>query len=366
MKKNVKKLGLVFTLVASLALTTGCSKKEEKMVDNMVDKYAKCCTLGEYKGVEYQETKTVITADDVQYQVNGLLDAYATSTEVTSGTAEEGDTVNIDFVGKIDGVEFEGGSTGGAGSELTLGSGRMIAGFEEQIIGHEVGETFDINVTFPEDYGEPSLAGQDAVFTITINCKYEKEYPEYNDAFVAANTEYDTVAAYEDYLLKAMTEEAAQTDSDYNKAAVVTAVVDASTVNEYPQEEMQKLIDSSVAQVESEASSYNYDLGDFLKTFYGFETVEDFEKEISNSVREYMTEKIVICAIAKAENITVSAEEVAEYKKTMMDTLAITDEEAFDEHYSEEDVAYYALAEKVVDFLVENATPVQATTEEAE
>lgn len=363
MKKNLKKLGLVLTLVTSLALTTGCSKKEEKMVDNMVDKYAKCCTLGEYKGIEYEETKTVITDEDIKYQVNGLLDAYATSTEVTSGTVDNGDTVNIDFVGKVDGVEFEGGSTEGAGSELTLGSGRMIAGFEEQIMGHEIGETFDINVTFPEDYGETSLAGQDAVFTITINCKYDKQYPEYNDEFVAANTEYDTVAAYEEYLRKAMTEDAAQSDEDYNKAAVVTAVVDASTVNEYPQEEMQKLIDASVAQVESEASSYNYELGDFLKTFYGFETVEAFEEQISNSVKEYMTEKVVICAIAKAENITVSSEEMAEYKKTMMETLAITEEEAFDEHYTAEDVAYYTLAEKVVNFLVENATPVQATTE---
>lgn len=364
MKKNVKKLGLVLTIATSLVLATGCGKSnEKKVVEEMVDKYSGYCTLCEYKGMEYTETKTVITEDDVQYQVDSLLEAYATSSEVTSGVAEDGDTVNIDFVGKIDGVEFEGGSTEGAGYELTLGSGYMIDGFEEQIMGHSVGETFDIDVTFPDEYTE-DLAGKDAVFTITINSKIEKTYPEYNDAFVAANTDYETVAAYEEYLMTAMTENAEASDLNYNKSAIMTAVVDASTINEYPQQDMQELIDSTITQIEAEATSYGYELDDYVIGFYGMSSVEEMETYIGELVKSYMTEKIVVCAVAKAENITVTDEEIAAYKQEMMDTLGVTDEATFSASYTDEDVAYYTLAEKVVEFLLENGTPVQTTEAE--
>lgn len=363
MKKSLKKLGLVLTMVAGLALTTGCSKDEKKLVEDMVDKYSTYCDLADYKGIEYVETKTVITKEDVQYQVDSLLSAYSTNTSVTTGVANDGDTVNIDFLGKVDGVAFDGGSTDGAGYELTLGSGMMIDGFEEQIIGHSVGETFDINVTFPENYGEPSLAGQDAVFTITINEKIVKEYPEYTDAFVAANTEYKTIAEYEEYLMTAMTENATESDLNYNKSAIVTAVIDNSTINEYPQQDLQKLIDDTIAQVESQADSYGYELSDYIIGYYGMSSVDEFKTYVSDLAKSFMTEKIVICSIAKAENITVSDKEIAEFKTYMMEQTGITDEETFNDNYSTEDVAYYALNDKVVEFLLENGTPVEATTE---
>lgn len=365
MKKNLKKLGLVLSIVACMGMATGCGKKSnKKVVEDMVDKYSSCCTLGEYKGIEYEESKTVITDEDVQYYVNSLLDSYSTSTEVTSGTVESGDTVNIDFVGTVDGVEFEGGSTNGNGYELTLGSGMMIDGFEEQIMGHDVGESFDIYVTFPEQYTE-ELAGKDAVFAIKINSKIEKVHPDYNDAFVAANTEYDTVAAYEEYILTALTENAANDDETKNKTAVITEVINASTVNEYPQEDMQKLIDDTVDQVEGQAVSSGYTLQDYVMGYFGMASVEDFEAYVGEIVKSYMTEKIVVCAVAKAENITVSNDEIAEYKAGMMEETGITDEETFDENYTSEDVAYYTLAEKVVDFLLENAKPIEATSTDA-
>ncbi len=101
-------------------------------------------------------------------------DTDAVTLDTTEGlVAEDGDTVNIDYVGSIDGVAFDGGSTNGAGADLVLGSGTYIDGFEEQIVGHSVGETFDIEVTFPENYGSSDLAGQDAVFEITLNGIYK-------------------------------------------------------------------------------------------------------------------------------------------------------------------------------------------------
>lgn len=367
MKKSLKKLGLVVSIMASMVLTTACGEKkiDEKAVNTMVDKYSAYCTLGEYKGIEYEEVKTEITDEDVQYQVDSLLESFATSTEVTSGTVAEGDTVNIDYAGRMEGELFDGGSA--QGTELTLGSGMFIPGFEEQIMGHEIGETFDINVEFPEDY-TAELAGKVAVFTITINSKVEKTYPEYNDDFVAANTDYKTVAEYEEYLLTAMTESAAESDANYNKSAVMTAAINAAVVNEYPQKESEELIDETVAQVEAMAESSGYDLQTYVTVVYGMSSVDAFRDYVGEIVKSYMTEKIVVCAIAKAEGITVTDEEIAAYKAQMMEDLAITDEEVFYESYTDEDVAYYALAENVVEFLLDNAVSVEstATTEAAQ
>jgi len=291
------------------------------------------------------------------------LSTYATSTEVTSGVANMGDTVIIDFVGTLDGVAFEGGTA--TGCELTLGSGQMIDGFEDQIAGHSVGEVFDIFVTFPENYGSADLAGQDAVFTITITSKIDKVYPEYTDEFVATNTGYATIAAYEEYLMNALQEDATQSDEDSNKSKVMTAAVDAATINEYPEQDMKEMIDDTINQVESEAISNGYELIDYLTAYYGYESVEDFKADVEALVESYMKEKIVVCAIAKAEKISVSKDEIEDYKKNMMESLAITDEEVFAGYYSDEDVAYYALAEKVVEHLLEVAKQVPATATDA-
>ena len=364
MKKNLKKLGIVVSIMVSMVFTTACGDKkiDQKAVDAMVDKYSAYCTLGEYKGVEYEEVKTEITDEDVQYQVDSLLERYATSTEITTGTVADGDTVNIDYAGRIEGELFDGGSA--QGTELILGSGMFIPGFEEQIMGHEIGETFDINVEFPEDY-TAELAGKVAVFTITLNSKVEKTYPEYNDDFVAANTDQKTVAEYEEFILNTMNENAAESDANYNKSAVMTAVIEASTVNEYPQKESEELIDETVKQVEVMAESSGYDLQTYVTVVYGMSSVDAFREYVGEIVKSYMTEKIVVCAIDKAEKITVTDEEIAAYKVTMMEDLGITDEEVFYENYTDEDVAYYALAENVVEYILENATPVEATTTEA-
>ncbi len=365
MKKGLKKLGLVMSLTMSLTMLSGCNdnKKGKVAVEDMIDKYSTYCVLGDYKGIEYNQTKTVITEDMVQAEIDKMLSQYATTTQVTEGTAEMGDTANIDFVGSIDGVEFAGGSSGGAGYDLVLGSGTMIDGFEEQIMGHSVGETFDIYVTFPEDYGNADLNGQHATFSITINYLLEKQYPDYTDSFVASNTSATSVTEYENMVRTNLEESNAASDENYNKAAVMTAVIEAASIKEYPQKELEELINKTVTQVTDEAASSGYDLETYVTVVYGMKSEEAFKEYIGLLAEDYVTEKIVVCAVAKAENITVTEEEIEEYKSNMMESYGITDEKEFDEYYSAEDVAYYALAENVVEFLLENGTPVEATTE---
>ncbi len=364
--KKMKKISSILVVTMGLALLSGCGKaNSQKKLDDMIDKYASYCTLGDYKGIEYNAISTEVTDDLIQQQVDSLLSSYATTNYVTSGTAKLGDTVNIDFIGRVDGVEFEGGNSNGAGYDLTLGSGTFIDDFEDQIVGHKVGDVFDVNATFPEDYTpNPDLAGADAIFEVTLNSIQETVYPEYTDAFVASYTDASTIEEYEKQIRDNLIESYKTSDENTNKTTLITAVIDNATINEYPTQDMEKLIDSTISEVEEYAKNYNTDLATYVSVYYGFSGEEEFREYISNMVESYMKEKIVICAIAKAEKISATDDEIKAKKQELMDSYGITDEDDLNEMYSEEDIIFYALEEKVSDFLIENASPATATDAE--
>lgn len=366
MKKQFRALGYVLSLALGMTMLTGCGKKVEGVdQQSMIDKYAAYCDLPDYKGLEYTETKSTVTDADVKNKIDSLLQQYATKTQVKEGTVAEGDNVNIDFVGSIDGVEFEGGNSNGAGYDLTLGSGSMIPGFEDGIVGHKVGETFNIKATFPENYGKDELNGKEADFKITINYLTQTELPEYNDAFVASYTDATSILEYEDSVRKDLVEQYEQSDKSQNESAIMQVLVEKTTYNEYPQQEMQDLIDKSIAQQEQAASSYGYSLGDYVTARYGFSDEDSFRQYIQGLAEDYIKEKIAVCAVAKDAGITVTKEEVDNYRKKIMDYYSYEDESKLEENYSSEDIVYYALAEKVVDFLLENGKGVEATATDA-
>lgn len=365
MKKQFRALGYVLSLALGMTMLTGCGKKVDGVdQQGMIDKYAAYCDLPDYKGLEYTETKSTVTDADVRNKIDSLLQQYATKTQVKEGTVADGDNVNIDFVGSIDGVEFEGGNSNGAGYDLTLGSGSMIPGFEDGIVGHKVGDTFNIKATFPENYGKDELNGKEADFKITINYLTQTELPEYNDAFVASYTDATSILEYEDSVRKDLVEQYEQSDKNQNESAIMQVLVEKTTYNEYPQQEMQDLIDKSIAQQEQAASSYGYSLGDYVTARYGFSDEDSFRQYIQGLAEDYIKEKIAVCAVAKDTGITVTKEEVDNYKKKIMDYYSYEDESKL-ENYSSEDIVYYALAEKVVDFLLENGKGVEATATDA-
>ena len=365
MKKQFRTLGYVLSLALGMSMLTGCGKKVDGVdQESMIDKYAAYCDLPEYKGLEYKETKSTVTDADVKTKIDSLLQQYATKTQVKEGTVKEGDNVNIDFVGSIDGVEFDGGNSNGAGYDLTLGSGSMIPGFEDGIMGHKVGETFNIKATFPENYGKENLNGKEADFKVTINYMTDTQLPEYNDAFIASYTDATTVLEYEDSVRKDLVEQYEKSDKSANESAVMQVLVEKTTYNEYPQKEMQDLIDQSIAQQEKAASQYGYSLGDYVTARYGFQSEDDFREYVQGLAEDYMKEKIAVCAVAKDAGITVTKEEVDDYKKTVMDYYGY-DSSTLEENYSSEDLVYYALAQKVVDYLLENGKGVEATATDA-
>ena len=163
--------------------------------------YVEMC---DYKNITVSRSDLDITEEEWNSYVENILAAYPDNSTDTSLKIKDGDTINLDYVGSIDGVEFQGGSTGGMGTSLTIGSHSYIDGFEDAIIGHNVGENFDIHVTFPEDYGKEDLNGKEAVFNITVN---SVEVPsEFNDDFIKAH--YSDVAStteeYKQYYMDSM------------------------------------------------------------------------------------------------------------------------------------------------------------------
>ncbi len=362
MKKNLKKFSLVMAMVMGCSLLSGCGNSAKKTQEKMVDKYASYCELTQYTNLDYTKVETEITDEVMDAEINYLLSNFATVETVTTGTTKNGDTVNIDFTGTVDGVAFDGGSTDGQGYDLTLGSGYMIPGFEEQIVGHDVGETFDIEVTFPEDYGNTELAGVDAVFEITINNIQVTVLPAYDDAFVAANTDYATVAELEEAIVQSIKD----SDDSTNKTAIIETILNSNTyvvINEYPEKELQELIDKSVESVTAEAATYGMDFATYVSARYGT-SEENFKAYISQVAEDFIREKIVICAIAKAENITVTEDEIKDYKKIMMEQLGYT-EDQLEEEYSEEDIIFYTISDKVYEFLLENNPGTVATSTDA-
>lgn len=369
----MKKAGKISFLLAGamiLSVLGGCGKKSSDPAEAMKDKYSQYVTLGEYKGVSYTPAHTEVTDEDIQYDIDSLISQGTTTEDLTEGTATMGDAVNIDYVGSIDGVEFDGGSTGGAGTQITLGQSGYIDDFDEQIAGHKVGETFDVNVTFPEDYGKDELNGKDAVFVTTLNSIVVTHTPEYTDEYVASQTDYETMADYEQAMREKHEEENKQADESTDKETVLQAVIDQSTISQYPEQEMKDMVDDTVSQIREAAEANNIDASTYIMYWYGFASEDEFIAEIEDSVKAYIEEKMIVAAVAKAENITVTKEEADAQKQMVMESYGYTDDSQLEGAFKEEDFYYYALAEKVVDFLMENAnpgaTPTDAAPEEAE
>ena len=359
-----KKLCMLLVGCLGLSLMTGCGSKGSNPAEALKERYSQYVDLGDYKGIQYKPTETKITSEQVDTEVNRLVTQNGTKVEKKEGVALTGDTVNIDYVGTVDGVEFEGGNTKGAGTEITLGSSGYIDNFDDQIAGHSPGETFDVNVTFPADYHTADLAGKPAVFKTTLNYIVSTEYPELNDELVAEKTEYKTVeeyrAAKEAELVKAQAEEDLETDQE----TMMTQMMETSAVKQYPQAELEERIQQLVNQIQNAASSYGMTLDQYLMVF-GYDA-DGFQEEIRTSTEKYIKRKMIVAAIASKEDINVSKDEADAKIKELLTATGLTDVNDLNSRtgYTEEDYYYIILEEKVIDFIYTNASP--KTTDDGE
>ena len=261
--------------------------------------------IGSYKGMKIKEFAYNVEDADVDKEIERLLDRNARKIEVSDRPCQNGDTVNIDFVGTIDGVKFDGGEA--AGFDLTLGSGQFIPGFEDQVVGMNVGESRDVNVRFPENYQAEELKGKDAVFAVKLNSVKGKELPELTDAFIKDATGSETIEEY-----KAKTKERLQQQADKNSLdATENSILDAISATaeaEIPQAMIEREIDGLVQKFEYQLMYQGLKLQDyldFIKT-----TKEEFRKNYEEQAKKNVVNQLVISQIIKDEKIEATDEEV--------------------------------------------------------
>ena len=307
--------------------------------------------ISSYKGMKIKQIAYTVSEADVDAEVARLLERNARNVEVTDRAAQNGDTVNIDFSGSIDGVKFDGGTA--EGYDLVLGSGSFIPGFEDQVVGMSVGESKDVVVSFPEDYQAEELKGKPAVFAVKLNSISGKELPELTDEFVKDATGCDTVEAYKEKTRAKLQEQADRRSNDATENSILDAIA-ANTEVEIPQAMIEKEIDAQVQRFEYQLMYQGLKLQDyldFLKT-----TMEDFRQNFAAQAQKNVKNQLIISFLIDAENIVATEEEVdakvaaqaAEVEKAVDEYKANMDPRQFD--YIRNDI----IITKLFDFLKAN------------
>ena len=268
--------------------------------------------LGKYKGVEIEKLEAPkVSEEDIEKELKRQQDANAKIVDVTDRPVQNGDMIKLDFAGTVDGEAFEGGKA--ENYDLTIGSGSFIPGFEDQLVGMNIGEEKDVNVTFPEDYGQKDLAGKAAVFACKVNAIKEKKLPELNDEFADEVSEFSTLDEYkkeiEKNLLVRAEEQYKQTKEN---AAVAAAVADADI--EIPDAMLETQAESLVNEFAQnlQMQGMNIDMSLQYTGLQKDQLVEQFKPQAKTRIQN----SLVLEAVAKAENIEASDEDLeAEYGK---------------------------------------------------
>ena len=313
----------------------------------------KCVTLGDYKGVTVEKTIQSVTDEDVQNEIDNALSNYPVEVDQA---AKEGDTVNIDYVGKIDGEEFDGGSDQGA--DLKLGSGKFIDGFEDGLIGAKKGETRTLNLTFPEDYTQ-DLAGKAVEFTVTVNAVKEP-LSEPTDQWVADNIEgYDNIADYKAGIRSEQEESNEQTAENQVRYAAWTQVIDNCTINEYPEtlvEVGKKLYEQ---QVETYAKYAGMELDAYIESS-GL-TQEEYQSNMEEYGKNVAAQALVCQAICDKEGFAIGDEDYQKALQDMLTEYGCTEDELI-QTYGQDNVEQSIMLNRVSNLILENAnvTEVQA------
>ncbi len=348
MKKKLMALTMILCLLITMGLT-GCGSKDNPYEGLNFEEYVK---LADYKGLEREEIKVSVSDEEVQTQINANLKETAETVEKTEGKVKNGDTANIDYEGKKDGVAFEGGTA--QGYDLVIGSGTFIPGFEEQLTGKKIGGTYDLELTFPEDYGSEDLAGQDVVFTVKINSVKAQKVPEYTAEWVKANSDVETKKDYEALIKDQLMEQKEETAKNNVMAGLWNQVVASSKVTQYPQELVDEYVAEIKAQYEMMAETYGMEL-EALWEQEGIESQEAFDAKTESAAQAYVKEQLIMYNIAEIEGLEYSDEE-AEEIRTSIDGAGF-DDETFKQQYGQDIETYIDSAltfSKVAEFIFDN------------
>ena len=261
--------------------------------------------ISAYTGMKIKQFAYTVEDAEIDAELNRVLDRNARKVAVTDRAAQDGDIVNIDFVGTVDGVKFDGGEA--EGYDLTLGSGQFIPGFEEQVVGMNIGDTKDVNVTFPENYQAENLKGKAAVFAVKLNGIQAKELPEVTDEFIKDATGSENLEAYKAKTRERLEKQAQSRSNDATENSILEAI-SANTEVEIPQAMIEREIDSLVKKFEYQLMYQGLKLQDYLD-FLKI-PVSEFRKNYEEQAKKNVLNQLVISQLIKDEKIEATDEEV--------------------------------------------------------
>ena len=358
MKKKILALTLSVLMSASLA---GCSKE-------LSNEYI---TVKQYEGLEVPKVEqSEVTDESVESTINSTLSSKSTSEEIKDRAAKEGDTVNIDYKGSVDGVEFEGGSATGAslelGSNSFIGANGDYKGFEEQIVGHKIGEKFDIEVKFPSDYKNTEMADKVAVFNITLNGISVVTVPELTDDWVKENSEESkTVEEYKKEIQKQLEESSQQSAESTLQNEVMEALLGQIEVKKYPDDQVEDQIQSINEYYSSMAEAYGMEFKDFAEQYMGL-SEDDFNKQAKEAAQTAVQRSLACELIAKEKKLEPSdkeyEEQIAEYAKGS----GYENADEFKEQVGEDVLKRTILQQKVAEYLADKCVQVEQSESSAE
>lgn len=330
--------GVVVAIVAVIAIIlVFVNNKQSKEYNYDLSKYVK---VGNYKGLEYTSQKASVTDEEVDVEIQRRLQKAAKTENSKTGKVENGDTINISFVGKIDGKEFEGGSS--ESTDITVGTTQMIDGFVEGLIGKNVGDSVTLNLKFPDDYGKTDLQGKAVEFKVTINSKKKISVPKLNKEFVKKNSKFTTVKEYKEGVKKELLNQKQKSIDSTVKQELWSRIINKSKAKKYPEKELNEAMSQANKLEESykaQAQNYGMEWETYLKTVMRTDK-KGFEKLKQEYAKNIVFNRMVMYSIARSENISLSNRE---YKKEILKILEDNgyDEESFKKAFGK-DIETYA------------------------
>lgn len=366
---NIMKKKIALFLVGALALSSlvACS---DTSADGLIETYAAVSgTMADYANLEVTEVDLIeVTDDDIATGLETLCNANIQSTEITDRAVESGDTVDIDYIGYLDGVAFDGGTAEGA--SLEIGSGSYIDGFEDGLIGANIGDTVSLELTFAEDYGSDELNGQDVIFEVIINAITVEIVPELTDELIQEVSDTcTTIEEYEAELRETYEAENLALQESSKQEAVWTALVDGTVLDEYDDDAVQVTVDYLYEVYEYQAYYYyGWEMADFISAMEM--TEDEFNAYLLTMAQQAYVSDVIISYVGVQEDLVPSDEEFQTYIDDIMTLYGYDDEETFltDMGMTRDEVDLEYLSEIVLDYVVGIATFVEAedTTETTE
>ncbi len=269
-------------------------------------------TLGEYKGLEVEAEEVTVSDEDVDAEIKRIADRNARMVEVTDRAAQMDDILTIDFEGFMDGVAFEGGK--GENHDLKLGSHSFIDTFEDQLVGKNIGDECEVNVTFPEEYHQKDLAGKPAVFKVAVKAIKFNEVPEINDEFVKEVSEFDTLDEYKADTKKNLEERKAKQVEESKKAKLLSKVVENSSMD-MPEPMVMEQCDQMINNFAQTLRYQGMDMQKYMEMTGS--TIDTMRQSVRSEAERQLKESLVLEAIAKAENLEATDEDVEKELENM-------------------------------------------------